>query len=138
MSALDDAPPRRATDADDDDHRAKRRQISGDEVQVGVGKYSLTLRGGMVISVVMGLAILIGQGYIIRNQDRFESGILARLEAGQRAAIKATHEGFGLQTCVMALTPDERVRWRESRDPRVWLLSMCPSLLLQAPEVPGP
>jgi hypothetical protein len=136
--SVDKSPPRRTTDDDGDDHRAERRQISGDEVQVGVGKYTLTLRGGMVISVVLGLAILIGIGYQIRDQERFQAEVLSKIDAGTRATIRATHEGFGLQTCVLALTPAERVRWRESREPRQWLLSMCPSLLLQAPETPAP
>jgi hypothetical protein len=134
VSATDHAPPRRATDADNEDYRAERRQISGDEVQVGIGKYSLTLRGSMAISVVLGLAVLAAIGYTIREQDRFEATILAQLEANQRRFVKATHEGFVRQTCVLAMTAEERTEWRKAKSPREWLVGMCPDLLLQAPE----
>ena len=129
-------PPRRESDPEDIDFRSIRQRITGDEVRLGVGKYSLTLRGGMVISVVMGLALLVAVGYLIRENDRDTAVTRAQIETTRRATIKAIHEAMGLQTCVLALNAEERKWWRESRSPREareWLVATCPSLL-QAPE----
>ena len=129
-------PPRRESDPEDADYRPQRQRITGDEVQLGVGRYSLTLRGSMVISVVMGLALLIAVGYLIRENDRDTAATRAQIEATRRATIKAIHEGMGLQTCVLALNAEERKWWRESKTPREareWLVATCPNLL-QAPE----
>jgi hypothetical protein len=127
-------PPHRAGDGESDDYRDLRRPIDGNEVSIGYGNKRLTLRGGMTIGVVGLFVVLLGIGYIIREQDRLRMELPGNSAEQHRAMARAFDQAFRLQTCVLALTPDERVVWRSSREPRGWLFGMCPGLLLQSGE----
>lgn len=115
-----------------------RRQINGDEVRIGYGNKSLSLRGGMTIGVVMGLLLLIAVGYLLREQDRMRMELPGQMDKQHREIARAIDGGFRLQTCVLALTVEERIAWRLSPAPRQWLVGMCPGLLLPASEPLAP
>ena len=126
--------PHRAGDDDDTDYRGQRRPIDGSEVRIGYGNKSVSLRGGMTIGVVLGIVILIGLGYVIREVDRMRMEIPGNMAEQHRILARTLDTATRYQTCVLALTADERVAWRSSREPRAWLVAMCPGLLLQATE----
>lgn len=134
----DVSPPRRASDPDSEDYRGLRRSISGDEVRVGAGRYSLRLRGSMVISVVLGLVNLSAVGYVIREQDRLRMELPGNMAEQHRILGKTLDTTMRFQTCVLALTPEELVAWRSSKWPQAWLVAMCPGLLLQSTEPIAP
>lgn len=115
----DVTPPRRDGDDAGVDYRALRRPISGNEVQLGVGKYSLTLRGSMVISVVAALAILAALWFIEKEMVGLHQTHALAMDRAMR-----------LQACVLSLSREETTEWRASRDTTAALLAFCPSLML--------
>lgn len=119
-------PSRRESDPDAMDFRSLRRPITGDEVQVGVGKYSLSLRGGMVISMIGLLAILGGLYIVLTAQQQGFADIRRDHDTSSRSLEKTLR----LQTCVLSLLPDEKLQWRTSRDTSAALIAYCPSLML--------
>lgn len=117
----DVTPPRRDGDDAGVDYRALRRPISGNEVQLGVGRYSLTLRGGMVINVVGMIAILAALWFIEKEMT------------GQHRENAITHDrAMRLQSCILSLSREETTEWRKSRDTTAALMAFCPSLILSS------
>ena len=99
---------------------------SGDEVQVGVGKYALTARGTVVINVIFSFAILGGVGWVaVKQQENFDT-LTRTISAEHRANERLAR----LQTCVLSMTTQERIEWRTSRDAANALMMFCPGLLL--------
>ena len=121
--------PRREADHEEDDWTSTRRPIQGDEVRVGVGKYNVTLRGGIVIIVVLGLAVL-ALVAVVAQRQRDSEAIMA---AEHRQMTATVNQALRLQTCVLSMTPDELLQWRGSRDAQNALIMFCPGLLVSAP-----
>lgn len=142
---------RRADDGEDDDHTDQRRPITGDEVRVGVGNKALTLRGSMVICVVIGIALLGLVAYGIREQDRAQQAITLMMANGAREHERSQQalslmmanehrrmtdtidRTLRVQTCVLSMTPQERLQWRGSRDAPNALIMFCPGMLAGFP-----
>lgn len=120
--------PRREEDESESDWTPSRRQVQGDEVQIGVGKYNVTLRGGIVIMVIIGIAILGLNALAIQKQQEAQ----LRMELEHRNLGEMLNKTVRLQTCVLSMTPDERLQWRASRDAQNALIMFCPGLLLGA------
>ena len=127
-------PPRREHDAEEDDFTDRRRPITGDEqeLSIGAGKYRLTARGGIVIIVIGTIAMLAMLAYGIREQDR----AVVTMTMDHRRMMAQFDRTMRLQTCVLSMTPDERLQWRQSRDAQNALVFFCPGLLMSGVETP--
>ncbi len=91
----------------------------------------------MVIGVVAMIAAMALIASHILESERARTEINAhvttemdRLRAEIGVANKDAAKNLRLQTCVLLLTPQERLEWRTSREPQSALLSLCPGLLL--------
>lgn len=129
-------PPRRGTDPDDSDYRDRRQPITGEEIRVGVGKYSIGLRGANIGSLVIGLIALIILGWHANDQTRATTELTNSIASEHAKMISSIERTMRLQTCVLSLTAQERIQWRESRDAQHALMAYCPSLLLSGPQTP--
>lgn len=99
---------------------------ASEEVQVGAGKYTLTARGSIAINVIFSFAILGGVGWVaVKQQENFDT-LTRTISAEHRANERLAR----LQTCVLSMTIDERIAWRNSRDAQNALMMFCPGLLL--------
>ena len=119
--------PRRATDPPDVDYSQRRRQITGDEVRLGWGQHSLTLRGTQVIQVV-GIIALLGAAWLIsRESTRAFEEIKTLITVSHREA----ETSLRLMACVLTMSDTEKTKWRETRgDGQIALAQFCPGLLL--------
>lgn len=123
----------REGDPDADDWTYRRRPVQGDEVNVGIGKYHVTLRGGIVIIVVVGIAMLALVAYHIREQDRAYHDM--KIEHRQLAETIA--KAIRIQACVSSMTMEEKVAWRKGAiSPEATFLAFCPGLVAGGIPIP--
>lgn len=124
----------RISDPDETDFGPQRRPISGEEqeLSVGAGKYRLTLKGSQIIAACMSLAVLLAIGWHLREQEIATQRILAHISSEMAAATRELSRTSRLQTCVLSMTTEERIQWRQSRgDSQQALFVFCPGLLIQ-------
>lgn len=128
---MDQVPPRRQDDPDDTDYRRSRVPISGEEVQVGVGKYRLTLRGQMIIGTFLGVVVLLSVAWHVQDNQRALGEIKAHITIETARASTEVKQTMRQTTCVLSMTAEERIEWRRSPAPDRALMAYCPGLLNQ-------
>lgn len=119
---------RRESDEEEGDWRPARAPITGDEeeLSLGAGKYRLTAKGGRVILIIGVISVLGLVAYGIRENDK----IAASVSSEHKAITERIDRTLRMQTCVLSMTPEERIQWRNMRDAPLALASFCPGLLV--------
>ena len=133
MTPPPEPPKRRETDDEDRDYTEYRRRITGTEpeLRVGVGKWSVTLKGGGQILIILQLAAIGLQGWHINDMVKTTTELRTALIAAVDKSRTATEKSLRVSLCISRLSAAQIEDWRKRsvQDPQTGLVAYCPELM---------
>ena len=90
-----------------------QNEVNGLEVHLRQGGPGVSLRGSLVVLVVIMLAVGGGLGYLMDLNRRSAEGAMRGIAQQHEAFVRSQDR----LSCIVSLTPDERVKFRNEWNP---------------------